>query len=206
MAEIQPFLIGNASHVFAKDNEGRSVLFFAVERGNVEILNHLLELPNRPDLSDTDFNGLSLMHYAVRSSRVQTIDVLYDHGCSIRAVDKNNQTALHHAVKRGNLEGIKRLLFLDGSGLLEKMDNRGQTALDLAVYTNEVIVMAHLKSVSTSSSNLTDGLGKSVLHPVHQDAPELHPFSPRWRSGISFRSNFWQFLAILAILAFGARS
>ena len=48
-------------------------------------------------MSSTDVNGLSLMHYAVRSPRVQILDLLYDHGCSIQVVDKKKQTPTYPA-------------------------------------------------------------------------------------------------------------
>ena len=205
VADIGPFLGGDASYVFASDHDGRSILFFAAERGNCRILDHLLKLPNRPRLSDTDVNGLSLMHYAVRSRRTQTIEILYRHGCSIRAVDKNRQTALHHAVKRDNLEAVKQLILLDGSGLLDQVDSRGQTPLELAIYTGKVDVMAHLKSIPSSSSISTNDVDRSACHSQSQHETILRQSLLHWIYEIMLRElRFWQILAILTILFFGA--
>ena len=86
IADIEPFLTGVDLQGYAKDDEGRTVLFFAAERGNIALLQYILNLPNRPHLKDTDVNGMSLMHYAVRSRRVDTIDLLFQHGCSFQIV------------------------------------------------------------------------------------------------------------------------
>lgn len=154
VADIKPFLTGVDLQGYAKDDEGRSVLFFAAERGNIALLRYILNLPNRPHLEDTDANGLSLMHYAVRSRRVGTIDILSQHGCSFEIVDKNRQTALHHAVKRKNLEATKRLLSFDNSRLLDWKDINGRTPFDLAVRTKEKAIIECLASTPSSLSNI----------------------------------------------------
>lgn len=206
VADIRPFLSSDASYIFAKDHEGRSVLFFAAERGNFAVLDQLLNMPKRPDLSDTDVNGLSLMHYAVRSRRIQTIEILYHHGCSTQAVDKDKQTVLHHAAKKGNLEAIKQLVLLDSTSLLDRMDNRGRTPLDLAETTNKIDVVAYLKSIQPSLCYSMDDPGKSDCHSGLQEALKLHPsFTHRFHRAIS-SFTFWQILVILMIFAFGARS
>ena len=203
VADIRPFLGGDASYVFAKDHEGRSILFFAAERGNCKILDHILRLPNRPRLSDTDINGLTLMHYAVRSRRPQTIAILYHHGCSIRAVDKNRQTALHHAVKRGNIEAIKQLILLDGSGLSNRVDSRGQTPLELAIDTGKADIVAYLESIPPSLSTPTDDVGRSARHFQLQDESILRQSLAHWIYQIMSMLNFWPILAMLTVLFFG---
>ena len=204
VADIRPFLGGDASYVFAKDHEGRSILFFAAERGNCSILDHILKLPNRPRLSDTDVNGVSLMHYAVRSRRPQTILILYHHGCSIRAVDKNRQTALHHAVKRGNIEAIKQLILLDGSGLSNRVDSRGQTPLELAIDIGKVEIVAYLESIPPSLSTPTDDVDRSARQFRLQDASILRQSLAHWTYQITSRLDFWQILTVLTILFLGA--
>ena len=202
IADIQPFLAGDDSHKDVKDDEGRSVLFFAAERGNFAILDHILNLPNRPHLADTDVNGMSLMHYGVRSRRVQTIDVLFRHGCSTQTVDKNKQTALHHAVKRKNLEAIKRLLLLDGSRLLDKKDNHGRTPLDIALIANETAVIAYLRSLSPSLSDATDDLNKPLSNPEAKEIATLHQALTHWIYQEVPESGIWRIFFAVTVLAF----
>lgn len=204
VADIGPLLACDASSVFAKDHEGRTVLFFAAERGNFAILESLLKSPNRPQLSDTDSNGLSLMHYAVRSRRTETIKILNHHGCSIRALDNNKQTPLHHAAKRGNLAAVKGLLLLDGSDLLGRVDKCGRTPLDLAKNAGKIDVMAHFQSISPSYSHSTDDTGSLPCHSQLHDARKQRQFFAHWIYRRILSLSFWQILALLAILVFGA--
>ena len=147
VTDIQHYISADASRAFTRDNEGRSLLFFAAERGNLEILEYILSLPSKPELTDTDCRGMSLMHYAVRSKRVHSINLLFDSGSPARIVDYNQQTALHHAVKRGNLEAVKRLLLLDGDELLAYEDSHGRTPLEFARRWNHEAIIAYLEAI-----------------------------------------------------------
>lgn len=60
--DIQQLISADVSRAVTKDNESRSLLFFAAERGNLEILEYIVSLPKRPGLNDTDSHGTSLMH------------------------------------------------------------------------------------------------------------------------------------------------
>lgn len=202
IADIESFVTGDGLQQNAKDDQGRSALFLAAEKGNLEILTYLLRLPNRPRLTDTDVNGLSLMHYAVRSRRVQTIDLLSQHGCSSQIVDKTGQTALHHAVKRKNLEAVKRLLTLDGSRNLSRQDNKDQTPLDLALNISpENDIAAYLSSLMSASRDAFGTMDDTLIPRGEVKS------SGTWRMGITglsprvaVRSNIWRTLAVAAAL------
>lgn len=202
VTDIQPLLSTNVLDVFAKDHEGRSALFFAAERGNLAVLDHLLLLPDRPDLTDTDINGLSVMHYAVRSRRVQAIDRLYHNGCSIHATDKHKQTVLHHAVKRRNLEAVKRIVLLDGNEMLKSTDNRNRTPLDLARNMNEPAVVAYLATVSSTPDDAACDAGKLGCCSEEREIATLHQPLVHWIRQIIPRSKVWLILAIVIILIY----
>lgn len=163
VADIESFLANDVSCLFKKDNKGRSMLFFAVERGNIAILEHILRLPTKPDLYATDSSGMSLMHYAVQSKRVQTISILLDHGCNVNAVDKYRQAPLHHAVKAGNLEAIKVLLRFKCTESLNKTDHRGQTPLSLAESHGKMAIIEYIRSVTSDTINGTDTPKNPIL-------------------------------------------
>ena len=206
IADIQPVLASDGSNVFVKDHEGRSVLFFTAERGNFTVLDYFLQLPERPNMSSTDVNGLSLMHYAVRSPRVQIVDRLYHHGCSIQVVEKKKQTLFHHAVKRGNLEAIKRFLLIDESNsLLENADSQVQTPLDLAESINDAAIIAYLEPLMPASSQSEDVSRGLPYSSNSLDVPELRHFSIHYFYQATSKWNFWKTLAMTAILAFGGR-
>ena len=142
------------------------------------------------------------MHYAVRSRRVQTIDLLYQHGCSIHMVDKCGQTVLHHAVKRKNLDAVRRLLLLDGSSFGDKKDRNGRTPLDMAISNNQAALIELLRSVSRLQ---TDQKGDG-----HRPDPCTNPKVRKTQyqgptSNISqglFSRGLWQIFVAVTILAF----
>ncbi|KAL9610883.1 MAG: hypothetical protein Q9167_004424 [Letrouitia subvulpina] len=206
VADIQPSLSEGRSNIFAKDCEGRSVLFFAAERGNLGLLEYFLKLQKRPNFSDVDINGLSLMHYAVRSKRVDAIDILHEHGYSASASDQNQQTAMHHAVKWQNLEGVKRLMNLYGTSQLKRVDNRGRSPQDLAQNTGEGAMIAYLNSVSQFLDNTMESFDASASCSEPKDALSSHQLSTQRIQWATTYLTFWRILAIFGVLVFGARA
>ena len=199
VADIQPFLVGNISRLFAKDHAGRSILFFAAERGNVAILEYLLSLPAKLDLSATDAQGISLIHYAVRSRRVKTIDVLYSHGCNIQAVDRHERrTALHHAAIRGNLEAVERLIELSGIEQLSRTDIVSQTPLDLAKVYNKPVIAEYLTSISAPSADASPARGKVVFCTGHRDGKQATTMSTS--RGQNRSQRYWFTLDLLGLI------
>lgn len=150
VADIKPFLTHDVSCLFAKDYEGRSVLSFAVERGNIAMLNYILGLPIQIDLCGPDKRGMSLMHYAVRSKRVEVISILRDHGCDIGALDHCQQSPLHHAAKAGNLEAVKLLLKILDPQSTNLPDYQDQTLLAIAQFHGKTAVSEFLRTTIIS--------------------------------------------------------
>lgn len=50
------------------------------------------------------------MHYAAKNGDLETMEILATNGADVQQKDKNNETPLHLAAFRGNLEAIKFLL------------------------------------------------------------------------------------------------
>lgn len=148
VADIQAFSVGDPSYLNIKDHEGRSILHFAAQRGNYPLLQYVHGLSNPPSFSDADAQGKTVMHYAVVSKRIQTIDLVYKHGGDILAVDKQGRTALHIAVMKGNLEAVKRVLQLGGSGQLLFRDLSGCTPAQLAASCGKNAIATYLKQVN----------------------------------------------------------
>ena len=204
IADIEPFL-GDDLQQCAKDDNGRTALFYAAECGNIEILTYLLGLPHAPSLVDTDFEGKSLIHYAVksRSRCVETIDFLLQHGCNAHIVAKNGRTALHYAVWKYNLEGVKKLLTVDCSRHLSWRDNDGRTPLDLALsssYGDDIA--AYLSSLTTSSTKTFDAIDDGSILSGEVKTSRPWRLSPaRLIDRVSVRSNSWRGPIVAAAVA-----
>ena len=196
VSDLQPFLT-EGSDVFTRDHRGRSMLFFAAERGNTAILEHFLGSGEQPNWADADCDGLSLMHYAVRSARIQTIDVLHNHGYCALTSDKNMQNALHHAVRRSNLEATKRLLFLYGRTLLDAVDSNGRTPLNLAQDAHDSAALSHMKTFLPLEDAALNSSMESDVKP-HGKPDWSHCFN-----GCLNGLDSWQILVSIFVMVFG---
>jgi len=116
----------------ARDGAGRSLLHFAAQRGNLELLEYLLGLPISASIEARDAGGQSVLHYAVCSKRTRAIDLLLARGADPHAVDFQGRTMLHCAAKRNNLAAVERALELCGDRGRHALDKDGLTPAELA--------------------------------------------------------------------------
>ena len=56
-------------------------------------------LEDMRNLNNTDRDGLSAIHRAVRGNKIQTVRILLDYGADINLKDKDGFTALHAGVR-----------------------------------------------------------------------------------------------------------
>lgn len=130
-----------------KDNLGRSVLHFASQRGNIELMRFLLTHPRAQKLMEPDYVGRSLLHYATESSRVHSIDLLLEHGLELDALDDEGRTVMHHAAMRNNLVAVKRLLDLGACPQLSLRGKGNKTPLELARAYRSYLVVEYLQTI-----------------------------------------------------------
>jgi ankyrin repeat protein len=135
------------SFLSLKDNEGRSMLHYAVQRGNLALITQFFTQPSVSDISMPDHTGKTLLHHAVENGRSAHIfDFLLDRGFDINAKDIEGRTALHFSAMVGNLSAVRRLLERGPEHQLSEMDIHGQTPLDLAAAVGHREVVEFLKT------------------------------------------------------------
>ncbi|KAI9766946.1 MAG: hypothetical protein M1840_006243 [Geoglossum simile] len=136
---------GNPSDVVLKDNEGRSALHLAVQRGNMAVIEYLMGLGAHVDARCRDRHGKTVLHYAVDSRRTETIIKMAEQGHDIRAKDFSGKTILHRAAWRGNLEAARLVIELGAAEDIRCRDEAGKTPLDLAIESKAMNVADFLK-------------------------------------------------------------
>ena len=115
------------------DAQGRSSLHLAAQRGNVSLIEHLLNIESRFDLKQADWLGRTVLHYAVESKRApETIRALAPYGPDFRAVDTSRRSALHYAARFGRLSTVKALLAHGMAEELRVADSFGFTPAQIA--------------------------------------------------------------------------
>jgi ankyrin repeat protein len=128
------------------DNEGKSLLHHACQRGNLDIVERLLGERDEA-LACRDYHGRTLMHYATESSRcAETIDILLREGFGIHEKDCRDRTVMHHAASKGILKAVEKLLDLGAAVDLEALDKDGRTPLQLAAWCSSHAVVDFLRS------------------------------------------------------------
>lgn len=144
--DIEPFM--------TRDHLGRRMIHFAAQRGNIEVLRYLLNLPFNIDIDCKDMAGLTPLHYAAESKRVDTITLLVSKGANIHAVDMHGRTPMHRAATRNNLLAINCIAEIAGKGIIGKVDYHGNTPAQLAY-----------RYRATAAAEYLSDIGNEVLRP-----------------------------------------
>lgn len=144
------------------DAEGRSMLHLAAQRGNVAIVEYLVCAFKEFEINRSDSRGRTVLHYGVESKRAcHTITALISHGADIWARDCHERSALHHAVKLGNLPAVKALLTLGMVDELHTADCFGMTPLKIAAHHQAHPMLTFLAEMESRL-----GWGKQLKRPA----------------------------------------
>ncbi|UJR21124.1 hypothetical protein I4U23_024224 [Adineta vaga] len=118
-----------------KTNTNATCLHLAVQNGNIELVDYILNTYTGDDLivfinEHTEPLGTAL-HIAAKVCDPLVIDLLYQHGADPNILNSNEQSSLHIASVSNRLDIIQQLHKLTSSSLLEIKDHRGRTALSV---------------------------------------------------------------------------
>ncbi|KAI4140839.1 MAG: hypothetical protein LQ340_007786, partial [Diploschistes diacapsis] len=149
-SELQRLLKGDTTSLLVHDSLGRSVLHFAAERGNKGLLLYLISLGIGGCCNLIDSNGATLLHYAMESKRVETIELVRGLASDIRAKDYRGRSILHYACWRGNTAAVQRVVELGGADLLYEADARGKTPLQFAETAGAASILELAKTLGTT--------------------------------------------------------
>eukprot|EP01083_Nonionella_stella_P099269 279110_1 len=111
----------------------------AVRRGNIEIVRTFLNSDHVNNLNIHDvFLRDTPLHCAARWGKTDIIRIILEHSDStINVINKYSNTPLHCASQRRNIDAVRELLTHESIDVLALTDT-GETARDLATYSNEV--------------------------------------------------------------------
>jgi ankyrin repeat protein len=166
---IHYFLQQQPQLATAPDSNGRLILHFASERGNVALMQYLCNGPSAACINFVDSTGRAPIHHAMRSKRVAAIDLLIARGADAGLVTTHGWTILHEAASRDSIAAIQHVLELLGASaeamlVMSDLDNR--TPLDVARKLNALRVVDYLEKHQGQDSH------KSSLE---KRAPYLNP-------------------------------
>ncbi len=163
-------LISKGASVNAKDNEGRTPLFYAVENGHILMLDFLVA--KGADIDAKDAAGDTPLHHAARLTRHHDWRLAAElalRGADVNATNNQRQTPLHVALEGGSSEhrNVASMLLWHEVNVNAK-DSNGKTALHLAAQraVNPEWRSRVLRGILAKGAevNLTDAKGQTALH------------------------------------------
>lgn len=137
----------------------RSVLLVAAHRGNVEVVDLLLQCNARLDIMDK--SGSMALHLAASRSHCHAVQLIISHDADIEAKDVRIITALHYACEEGHL-GVDEI-FLDNTMDINVAGCDRRTPLICAAATGRLSVVELLLNRKASQRRVDDG-GMTALH------------------------------------------
>jgi ankyrin repeat protein len=114
----------------ARNKRGENSVWIVVNKGGGDFTPFLLDMLSEygADYDQKNVDGSPILHLSMGSNR-DIVKKLLDH-CSLDAIDKNGQTALHQAVIQGKSQIVKMLLEYEADR--EIVDKSGKRAADYA--------------------------------------------------------------------------
>lgn len=113
--------------------------------------------PQRHLVQTTDSRGRSLLHHAALST-VQFVKYLVERGADLNAKDRNDDSVLHFAVRRGDLSIVQYLVGEKGADVFAK-NTSGVTCLHMAAGQANLPVIQYLLGAHDASTTAAAAAG-----------------------------------------------
>jgi len=138
-AEVVSYLISRKASVNGRNKFGDTALMIAALGGHVEAAKVLIA-----NGAEINGNGWTPLHYAAFQGRAEMVKFLLENGADKNAVAPNEYTPLMLAVRNGQEDAARALLYGDPD-VNYKTRSNGDTALRLAVQKGYEPVVSLLK-------------------------------------------------------------
>ena len=104
LLDTMRFLLSKGANMNAKDNDNRTPVHYASEKGDIDMVTLILidvELQNPKEVSSivsaSTKGGSTAAHYASRKGKVEIVYALVEHGASLMAQNKEGKTVIEVA-------------------------------------------------------------------------------------------------------------
>ncbi|CAC5415484.1 unnamed protein product [Mytilus coruscus] len=128
--ETARFLIANGSYILHSDNDGRTALFIACEKGHTKIVEILMIKGNKNIIDKSDWHKKTPLYIACAEKRTKIVETLIKYGAEINNRDEDKKTPLYVACERGNYDIVK--LLLDNKADINTCDRHKKLPLHVA--------------------------------------------------------------------------
>jgi ankyrin repeat protein len=146
LGDVKTFLEKYPDQVNARDEFGRTPLYWAAREDNIEICEILLS--HGADINAATPDGWTPLHTAVYNKNPRIVVLLIEKGADVNVKNSDSETPLHWAARRGE-KGLIEPLIAKGAAL-DARDNNGKTPLD---WTDDSEVIKLLNQYKSGKSN-----------------------------------------------------
>lgn len=125
---VKTFLEKYPDQVNARDDSGRTPLYWAARAEHIEVCEYLLS--HGADINAATPDGWTPLHTSIYNRKVRSVELLVAQGADVNVKNNDGETPLHWAVRRG-MKDLIEILVTKGADVNAK-DNNGKTPVDWA--------------------------------------------------------------------------
>lgn len=104
------YVIAENSDINIKDDKGSTILHYAAESGNIDLVRVIMNNKNFVDIDVEDNNGYTPLHLAIQKDKSEMAQFLIEKGASANKMCRNGWTSLHFAALTNNKKILRYLL------------------------------------------------------------------------------------------------
>ncbi|KAG5590531.1 hypothetical protein H5410_041045, partial [Solanum commersonii] len=154
-----------AELLIKQNSAGETPLYVAAEYGYYAVVREMIMYYDLVAAGIKARHGFDALHIAAKQGDLDVVKVLMEaHPELAMTVNVVNTTALHTAANQGHIEMVLKALLSKEPGIATRMDNKGQTALHMAVKGQNLEVVEELTNADPSLVNMVDNKGNTPLH------------------------------------------
>jgi ankyrin repeat protein len=166
LTAVMNYLLQFGMFLDARNELGQTALHLCIKynyRIGVKIL-----LEKNADTTIRDNKGFSVLHTAIYCKNLETMDILFAHGCDINYTTGEGDTPLIMAIRMKNVAIVRQIL-IHGSVDMNKQDIDGNAPIHKSVGlfdTKIAVEFVDLLFVSSTNlnCNIQNDLGQTALH------------------------------------------
>ncbi|XP_058837030.1 uncharacterized protein LOC131693323 [Topomyia yanbarensis] len=140
--EMIEFLADSGATIDCTDKDGTTPLMRAASKGNVEVFRKLVELGASINLlkqfKNSNYENETVLHLTAEKGLITMTKLLIEElQCDVDCIDKDGNTPLHYALKKGHFEVVKYFLAINTN--MHLVNNAGETVLQLLEQSNNAV-------------------------------------------------------------------
>ena len=180
-------MISSGANLDAFDQNNQTLLHYMVRKGDVEIVDLLLN--NEANFNVQDSNGQTPLYYAAEDGSDILVATLLDIGADLSIADNRGWTPMHIAAERADNDIVN--MFCEEKAPLNLVDKKGWTPLHLAAKSSNLDVIKTLVFFG-ADKNIRDTFGKTAYQWAKRNYEALEDTS---EADHAYLLKIYQFLA-----------